>query len=1090
MPKKAAVRTKPPAKRRRRKGAVVTICVVLSLVLAGAALALLGPARTFPATSSPAATTAAAPVPAALQLQNSFAPSSPAKEYVYAGGRLVATEEPARLDQTITFAQPPDKTYGDAPFALSATSSSGLPVGFTVTSGSATVSGSTVTITGAGVITVQADQAGSAGYNPAQSVTRSFTVAKATASITLSNLSQVYNGSPRVASASTNPPGLLVVITYGGSATAPTGAGSYVVAATVNDANYQGGASGTLVIAKATPTISWSNPSNIVYGTAIGATQLNATASVPGGIAYTPAAGAVLHAGTQNLHADFTPSDAANYNTVSKDVSVSVTKAGLTVAAHNKSRAYGDANPPLTYAITGFVNGDTQSGATTGQPSITTTANSTSAPGTYTITAANGTLNSSDYGFSFVNGTLTVTKADQAITFGAPANKTFGDADFTLSATASSGLSVTFAAVGNCTVSGSTVHITGAGSCTVTASQGGNTNYNAATNVQQSLAIGKAPSTTTVTAGNATYDLSPHGGTAMVTGAGGLSQSLSVTYSGRNTTTYGPSATAPTNAGDYTATASFGGDANHDGSSGSKGYSIAKATATITLGGLSQTYNGSPRAATATTSPSGLGGITVTYDGSTTAPTNAGSYAVIASLSNANYQAGNATGTLTINRAAPTVSVNVPSGPVTYDGNTHPANGFAYGVGGSADVLSPAVTFTYNGGTAAPVNAATYSVSASFAGNSNYGPATGTATITIIKATPTITWSSPADIAQGTALGATQLNATASAAGTFAYTPAANTVLSVGNNQTLSVSFTPADAADYNSASASVHINVIACPTAAASTFTATSPIDHGASSTLSWNVPNATAVNIGGVSGTFGPTGSASVSPAATATFTLTATGASVCPALTKQATVVVQSCPLDSRTFFTASPESLVVGGSATLNWQAPGATHVRVYIEGMCQPGDSSCDPNVFSGSTTFGSISVSPAAMTTYTLEATAGPGCAVVTKQVTVQVLGDPAVCSPNATFTSMPSSGNCGGNITLRWSVPNAMSVTITSDAGIVYGAYEGSAAQSGQITVSQGSETTAYTLTAQLLTASSEGGGADSCGTIELHTTHNCGGE
>ena len=182
----------------------------------------------------------------------------------------------------------------------------------------------------------------------------------------------------------------------------------------------------------------------------------------------------------------------------------------------------------------------------------------------------------------------------------------------------------------------------------------------------------------------------------------------------------------------------------------------------------SDLYNGSPRAATATTSPSGLGGITVTYDGSTTAPTNAGSYAVIASLSNANYQAGNATGTLTINRAAPTVSVTVPSGPVTYDGNTHPATGFAYGVGGSADVLSPAVTFTYNGGTAAPRSAATYSVSASFAGNSNYGPATGTATITIIKATPTITWSSPADIAQGTALGATQLNATASAAGTFA----------------------------------------------------------------------------------------------------------------------------------------------------------------------------------------------------------------------------------------------------------------------------------------------------------------------------------
>ena len=99
----------------------------------------------------------------------------------------------------------------------------------------------------------------------------------------------------------------------------------------------------------------------------------------------------------------------------------------------------------------------------------------------------------------------------------------------------------------------------------------------------------------------------------------------------------------------------------------------------------------------------------------------------------ANHTAGNsAPATITINKAAPTVSVTVPSGPVTYDGNAHPATGFAYGAGGVGDVLSPAVTFTYNGDGAAPINADTYTVVASFGGNDNYLPAVNNSTSIII----------------------------------------------------------------------------------------------------------------------------------------------------------------------------------------------------------------------------------------------------------------------------------------------------------------------------------------------------------------------
>src|SRR2546425_6569867 len=168
---------------------------------------------------------------------------------------------------------------------------------------------------------------------------------------------------------------------------------------------------------------------------------------------------------------------------------------------------------------------------------------------------------------SSANFNVSVRKADQTIAFSALANKTFGDADFTVSATASSGLAISLVASGKCTVSGATVHITAARSCTITASQGGNGIYNAASDVSQSFNIGKASSTTTITVSDTTYDGSPHGGAATVTGVGGLSQSLTLTYGGRNATSYGPSTTAPTNAGDYTASASFTGDDNHDSSS-------------------------------------------------------------------------------------------------------------------------------------------------------------------------------------------------------------------------------------------------------------------------------------------------------------------------------------------------------------------------------------------------------------------------------------------------------------------------------------------------------------------------------------------
>jgi hypothetical protein len=132
-------------------------------------------------------------------------------------------------------------------------------------------------------------------------------------------------------------------------------------------------------------------------------------------------------------------------------------------------------------------------------------------------------------------------------------------------------------------------------------------------------------------------------------------------------------------------------------------------------------------------------------------------------------------------------------------------------------------------------------VKASQAGLGGYLPAADVQqTITVNQATPVVTWAAPSAIVSGTALSATQLNATASVPGSFVYSPAAGSIPSVGV-QTLSVVFTPTDTANYTTASSTVPLTVTALPSATTFTITAsaatngtitcTSPVNSGASS-------------------------------------------------------------------------------------------------------------------------------------------------------------------------------------------------------------------------------------------------------------------
>ncbi|MGI9244369.1 MAG: hypothetical protein ACR2RV_26455, partial [Verrucomicrobiales bacterium] len=109
------------------------------------------------------------------------------------------------LDQTIDFPALADRTFGDGSFDLAATASSDLPVEFSLVSGPATIDGATVTITGAGVVVVRAEQAGDAVFDPAPPVEQSFSVAKLAAGVTLSDLEYVYDGTAKSPTVLTDP---------------------------------------------------------------------------------------------------------------------------------------------------------------------------------------------------------------------------------------------------------------------------------------------------------------------------------------------------------------------------------------------------------------------------------------------------------------------------------------------------------------------------------------------------------------------------------------------------------------------------------------------------------------------------------------------------------------------------------------------------------------------------------------------------------------------------------------------------------------------------------------------------------------------
>ncbi|WP_296621061.1 MBG domain-containing protein [Marivirga sp.] len=470
-------------------------------------------------------------------------------DFTYTTGNLNI----AKADQTITFDEILDKTYGDQDFALSASSDTGLPITFTVLSGPASISGNILTINGTGTVTVEASQDGDTNHEPATPVNRSFSVSKATLSVTADDQSIVYGDAiPTLTISysgfinSENESNLITAPTASTTADENSSAGDYPITASggVSDNYAFVYIIGTLSISNVNQTITFDEILDKTYGDqefALSAssdsglpitfTVLSGSASISGNILTINGAGTVTVEASQDGDANYDPATPVNR-------SFSISKTTLSVTADDQSIVYGDALPSLTLSYAGFVNNENESDLITA-PTASTTADENSSAGDYPITASGGV--SDNYAFVYINGTLSISNVNQTITFDEIPDKTYGDQEFALSASSDSGLPITFTVLsGPASISGNILTINGAGTVTVEASQDGDANYDPATPVNRSFEILKAEAGITISNTLQNFDGSPKEVT------------ISTQPEGLNyNTTYNESSTLPTSAGTY-----------------------------------------------------------------------------------------------------------------------------------------------------------------------------------------------------------------------------------------------------------------------------------------------------------------------------------------------------------------------------------------------------------------------------------------------------------------------------------------------------------------------------------------------------------
>ena len=427
-----------------------------------------------------------------------------------AGGFLLSfTDQSVTLrSQTINFTQTLDKKFNESPFNLTATASSGL--GLTYSNSVlavATISTNVVTLKATGTSNITARQAGNGTWAPAKYV-RTMTVAKGEQTIVFSPLADKVYGDADFSLTAVAGSLLLVeylssnlaVATVEGNTVHIVGAGTTTITASqAGNANWNAAAEvpQSLTVNKAEQTITFGALPDKVYGeddfslTAV-AGSLLLVEYVSSNLTVATVEGNTVHivgAGTTKITAS--QAGDANWN-AAPDVpqTLTVNKGDQTITfSPLVDKVFGEDDFTLT-AVAGSLLLVEYLSSNLAVATVSGNTVHIVGAGTTTITASQaGDANWN--AAADVAQTLTVSKADQTITFDALTDKVYGDADFTLTAVAGSLLLVEYLSsnLAVATVEGNTVHIVGAGTTTITASQAGDENWNAAPDVSQTLTV-------------------------------------------------------------------------------------------------------------------------------------------------------------------------------------------------------------------------------------------------------------------------------------------------------------------------------------------------------------------------------------------------------------------------------------------------------------------------------------------------------------------------------------------------------------------------------------------------------------------------
>jgi hypothetical protein len=480
--------------------------------------------------------------------------------------------------QTIGFTSTPPSPagVGDPDYAVGATATSGLAVVFSADPASAgicSVSGSSVSFVGAGTCIINANQPGDATHQAAPQVQQSFTVGggppvPSVQSINFTSAAPagaVAGGSTYTVTATASS-GLAValsadgtsagVCTLSGSTVSFVGSGTCTIDANQSgNASYQAApqAQQSFAVGLATQTIAFTStpPAGALAGGA--GYTVSATASSGLAVAFSLSASSAGVCTISGASVSFIGGGTCTIN-------VNQLGNGSYQAAPQAQQSFTVAgSPPPKSPQTIHFTSTAPAGAVDGGSAYNATATASSglavvfsaAPGSAGICTVIGSSvsfvgagtctidadqsgNGSFLAAPQVQQSFAIGAAPQTISFTSapPGSAVVGGATYTVTATASSGLAVTFSAAassaGICTVSGATVSLAGAGTCTLNANQAGNGSYLAAGQVQQSFAVGRGSQTITITS---TPPANPHPHSAPYTIVATSTSGLPVVFS-------------------------------------------------------------------------------------------------------------------------------------------------------------------------------------------------------------------------------------------------------------------------------------------------------------------------------------------------------------------------------------------------------------------------------------------------------------------------------------------------------------------------------------------------------------------------------